>query len=312
MNPTHPPFAILFPGQGSQQIGMGESFRDRPEFQSFLERGNQLFHGNLIQAIYQGSAEQLTQTQFAQPALFTVEMGISHVFCQQTGRIPAYVAGHSLGEYTALVTAGVLSFEAAFQLVVTRSQAMQGACERYPGTMVAVLKPDLPLIETLCHQPPYEGRVVIGNYNSSQQVILSGANQLLEQMIEELKSKGMKHIRSLPVSGAFHSPLMQDAQHILNKAIDSSAFVEAQIPVVTNVDGEITTSGEELKNKLKRQLTHPVQWEKSVHTMVQAGVSYFIEIGPGHVLSNLIKRIVPDCYVDSIAQLADLDTLIPG
>lgn len=295
----------VFPGQGAQKPGMGESFRAEPLYRAQLERADQLLGIGLSRLIAEGPAEELTRTEVAQPALLTVATGIYQVWRARSGHIPAAVAGHSLGEYSALVAAEVLSFDAALELVRLRGQLMQQACSIRPGAMAAVLKPETAEIEALCQAS--EGRVVIANVNSPQQIVLSGEAEALETILAQIRTAKLGRGVPLKVSGAFHSRLMEPARAELTAALEATPFAAARCPVVLNVSGEAISSGDAIRAQLCRQLTAPVKWQASVASLADLS-EQFLEFGPT-TLSPLIRQCQPQALVSAIATIAELEAL---
>ncbi|PIQ28247.1 [acyl-carrier-protein] S-malonyltransferase [bacterium (Candidatus Blackallbacteria) CG17_big_fil_post_rev_8_21_14_2_50_48_46] len=296
-----PPFCLVFPGQGSQALGMGQSYSKFPVYQQIMAQSEAILGFPFKQILAEGPLETLTRTEFAQPALFAVGYGIFKVLETEFDVLPQAVAGHSLGEYTALAAAEVLGFEAALQLVALRGQLMQAACEQNPGAMVAVVKAELPQIETLLADPRWQNQVGIGNYNSPGQCVLSGEKAALEALAAEIRMQKWGRAVPLKVSGAFHSPLMSEAQKRLSQAIEALSFQPARFPVVTNLDGEMTTEPEAFRQKLLTHLLSPVRWEASVRSLAQFS-SLMLEAGPGSVLSGLIRQTLPDVQTHSLAE----------
>lgn len=295
----------VFPGQGAQKPGMGETFRAEAIYREQLEQADQRLGIGLSRLIAEGPAEELTRTEVAQPALLTVATGIYRVWRARSGQMPAAVAGHSLGEYSALVAAEVLSFEAALGLVRLRGQLMQQACSIQPGAMAAVIKPETAEIEALCQASA--GRVAIANINSPQQIVLSGEAEALEALLGHMRAAKLGRGVPLKVSGAFHSRLMEPARAELTAAIEATPFADARCPVVLNVSGEALSAGDAIRSQLCKQLTCPVQWRASVATL--AGLSgKFIEFGPT-TLSPLIRQCQPQALVLPIATIAELKAL---
>lgn len=307
----HHPYAILFPGQGSQKIGMGQNFVGQKAFDEIIEQANQLYQGMLSDFIWEGTQLYLTQTEVAQPALLTIECGILKLLKEKLSQAPGYTLGHSLGEFSALVASEVLDFSSTFELVLKRSQLMQEACNQFSGTMTALLKADRQILNEVLAQPEYLNKIVIGNYNSAQQVVLSGEKELMPELIAALKAKGVKRTIPLKVSGAFHSPLMKEAAVEFAQVIDTFSLNDTVIPVITNVDAKPTTLASDFCTKLKAQLTAPVLWENSIEYIGEQGITHFIECGPGKTLSGLVKRILPESQCLNISELEHLD-LVEG
>lgn len=283
--------AYIFPGQGSQHPGMGlQMYKDFPQAKELFRRADEVLGYSMSEIMFHGTEEQLKQTQYTQLAMFL--HGYISYQCFKKA-IPDMTAGHSLGEYTALAAAGCLAFEDALQLVEKRANAMQKACETEPSGMAVVLKFDSAIIEEVCASITDEV-VVPANYNSQQQLVISGSIKGLELATEKLKEAGAKRIMMLKVGGAFHSPLMQSAQDELADAIQKSPFAAPVYPVYQNVTAFPTTDPELIRKNLVSQLTSPVLWTQTVLNMVRDGADAFTEFGPGPTLVNLVKRIVPE------------------
>lgn len=282
--------AYVFPGQGAQFTGMGkELFEANAVARDLFARADELLGYALSETMFTGSDEELKQTKFTQPAIFT--HSVVSFLSQNARPRPGAVAGHSLGEFSALVAAGVLQFTDALRLVQERALAMQDACDAQPGTMAAVLGLEDDRVEEICAGVRDE-IVVPANYNSPGQLVISGSLAGVEKAAELLKEAGAKRVVMLPVGGAFHSPLMQPAQDRLQAAIEATAFAEANCPVYQNVDAEPTTDAAVIQQKLIAQLTAPVRWTQSVRRMIADGVTEFIEVGGnGKVLKGLIMKI---------------------
>jgi len=285
----------VFPGQGAQFSGMGkELYEQSAEAKAMFERANEILGFRITDIMFEGTAEELKQTKVTQPAVFLHSVILAKVL----GVEPAAVAGHSLGEFSALVVSGALSFEEGLQLVAKRAMAMQMACEMEQGTMAAVLALPDKTIEDICAE--IEGVVVAANYNCPGQLVISGAVDAVKEACERLKAAGARRALILPVGGAFHSPLMEPARQELAKAIEEASFSEPICPIYQNVDAKPHTSPEEIKRNLIAQLTAPVRWTQIVEQMVTDGYSSYIELGPGSVLQGLIRKISPDSEVESI------------
>jgi len=280
--------AYVFPGQGAQFTGMGLSlYENFPEAQKMFEKANQVLGFNITDIMFEGTAEQLKQTNVTQPAVFLHSVILNHVLGEDTK--PEMVAGHSLGEFSALVANKTLEFEDALRLVSKRAEAMQKACELQPSTMAAVLGLEDELVEAVCAE--IDGVVVAANYNCPGQLVISGEVKAIEAACEALKEKGAKRALVLPVGGAFHSPLMEPAREELAKAIEETTFNTPICPVYQNVSTFAVTNPEEIKENLIFQLTAPVKWTQSVQNMIKDGATSFTEIGPGKVLQGLVKKI---------------------
>jgi [acyl-carrier-protein] S-malonyltransferase len=280
--------AYIFPGQGAQFTGMGLDLYDKyPEAQGLFERANKILDFSITDIMFQGTAEDLKQTKVTQPAIFLHSVIMSKMMGDSFK--PDMVAGHSLGEISALVANNTLEFEAALRLVYKRALAMQEACELEPSTMAAVLGMEDELVESICAE--IEGTVVAANYNCPGQLVISGDLAAVEKACEVLKERGAKRALILPVGGAFHSPLMEPARKELAEAIEATTFSTPSCPIYQNVSTFAVTDPEEIKKNLVFQLTAPVKWTHSVKNMIADGATEFIEVGPGKVLQGLVKKI---------------------
>jgi [acyl-carrier-protein] S-malonyltransferase len=280
--------AYIFPGQGSQYMGMARDlYESNVDARALIERADEILGIPLSRICFEGPEDELRQTRNTQPAIFLHSMAIMTVL---RDRKPDMTAGHSLGEYSALVAAGALTFEDALRLVRLRGELMQRAGEEQPGTMAAVvgLTPDV--IEAVCTEASGTGVVRAANFNSPGQIVISGSIAGVRAAIELARQRGAKLAKELVVSGAFHSPLMESARSGLKKALDETLIRDATIPVYANVTAEPVTRSQEIRSLLYQQLTSPVLWEQSVRSMVRDGASRFVEIGPGKVLQGLVKR----------------------
>ena len=275
--------AYIFPGQGSQHPGMGQELY--PAHKALMESANDLLGFRITDIMFQGTEEDLKATRVTQPAIFLHSVVLALAREQK----PDMVAGHSLGEFSALVAAGALSFEDGLRLVSLRAQAMQKCCENRPGAMAAVIALPDNVIEEICAGIP---GVVPANFNSPGQVVISGEADAVDQACAALKAAGAKRALRLPVSGAFHSPLMEPARDELARAIEATPFRAPFCPVYQNVDALPHTHPEEIKANCLAQLTSPVRWTASVQNMLCDGAEEFIELGPGTVLQGLVKRII--------------------
>ena len=280
--------AYVFPGQGAQFSGMGlDLFEKSPEAQDLFNQANDILEFSITDIMFEGSAEDLKQTKVTQPAVFLHSVILSKVLGESFK--PDMVAGHSLGEFSALVANKTLSFEDGLKLVSRRAQAMQKACELEPSTMAAVLGLEDEMVESVCAET--EGIVVAANYNCPGQLVISGAYEAVERACENLKERGARRAMILPVGGAFHSPLMEPARKDLAAAIENTRFSNPICPVYQNVSTFAVNDPEEIKKNLVFQLTAPVKWTQSVQNMIKDGASEFIEVGPGKVLQGLVKKI---------------------
>ncbi|MDW3193495.1 MAG: ACP S-malonyltransferase [Cytophagales bacterium] len=279
--------AFVFPGQGAQSPGMGKELYESSEAaKKHFDQANEILGFNITQVMFEGTKEELMQTKVTQPAVFLHSVINAMV---KEGFEPEMVAGHSLGEFSALVAAGALPFEDGLKLVSQRAMAMQKACELEPSTMAAVLALADDVVEQICAE--VEGIVVPANYNCPGQLVISGAVPAVEEACEKLKAAGAKRAMLLPVGGAFHSPLMEPAREELASAIEATSFSVPTCPVYQNVDTIGHTDIVEIKANLIKQLTAPVKWTQSVQQMINDGATEFIESGPGKVLQGLVKKI---------------------
>lgn len=281
--------AFIFPGQGSQQVGMGaELARAYPIADTAFQEADAVLGRALSQLCFEGPEDTLKQTENTQLAILTCSVATLRVL-EELGIAPKAVAGHSLGEYSALVAAGVLEFADALRLVHTRASLMAEAGEIQKGTMAAILGMDTAQLQHLCDET--EGTVNIANYNCPGQLVISGEVEAVNHVVELAKAEiGARRCRLLPVSGAFHSPLMAPAQQQFGSALDSVVLHPPQVDLAMNVTGEFVTDVDTIKHLLFEQITHPVQWEKTLRTIEKTGITHFVEVGPGQVLSGLVKR----------------------
>jgi [acyl-carrier-protein] S-malonyltransferase len=293
--------AYIFPGQGAQFSGMGKNlYEANDQAKQLFEEANDILGFDLKDVMFNGTDEQLKQTNVTQPAVFLHSVV---AFKTLTADAPAMVAGHSLGEFTALVANGTLAFADALKLVGIRAQAMQKACELQPSTMAAVLNLPDETVEEICKQIQAEtGEVVVpANYNCPGQLVISGSIKGIEIACERMKAAGAKRALVLPVGGAFHSPLMLPAQEELAAAIENTAFNNPSCPIYQNVVASPQTDPAQIKANLVTQLTGSVKWTQSVQTMVANGATHFTECGPGKVLTGLVTKIYKDAVVNNLS-----------
>ena len=284
----------IFPGQGSQFTGMcHDLFIKYDQVKPLFKQAETILGFDISKIMFEGTKEELTQTKVTQPAIFIHSMAIIKILGNSFN--PDLVAGHSLGEFSALVAAGVLDFEDGLRLVSIRAKAMQESCENTNGTMAAILGLDNSIIEEICSN--IEGTVVAANYNCPGQVVISGEVSAVKNACEKLSETGARRALILPVGGAFHSELMKDAKDELSKAINETSFNSPICPIYQNVNGRPEHLVDNIKRNLISQLTSPVKWTQSVNKMIEDGCQDFIEIGPGKVLQGLIKKINRDTNV---------------
>ncbi|MDR2963674.1 MAG: ACP S-malonyltransferase [Bacteroidales bacterium] len=284
--------AYVFPGQGAQFVGMGKDLYDNyAQAKELFEKANEILGFRITDLMFAGTDEDLKQTKVTQPAVFLHSVIMAKVLGNTF--TPNAVAGHSLGEFSALVAAGALSFEDGLVLVSKRAQAMQKACELNPSTMAAILNLDDKTVEDVCAS--IEGEVVVAaNYNCPGQLVISGSNAGIDKACELLLAKGAKRALKLPVGGAFHSPLMESARVELEAAIAATEFKNPICPVYQNVDAQPYTDATKIKVNLIEQLTAPVRWTQTVQNMIADGITSFVEVGPGKVLQGLVKKVNKD------------------
>jgi len=282
--------AYVFPGQGAQFVGMGlDLYEKYPLAKELFHKANDILGFEITEVMFNGTAEDLKETKVTQPAIFLHSVVLSKVMGDSFR--PEMVAGHSLGEFSALVANGVLSFEDGLKLVSQRALAMQRACEMQPSTMAAVLGLADELVEQICAAT--HGVVVAANYNCPGQLVISGEVEAVNLACDKMKEAGAKRALVLPVGGAFHSPLMEPAREELAAAIEATMFGAPTCPIYQNVSTTPVTDAAEIKNNLILQLTAPVKWTQSVQNMVKDGATMFTEIGPGKVLQGLVRKIEP-------------------
>ena len=291
--------AYLFPGQGAQFSGMGKELYKTSKGNKLFKKANEILNFDISKIMFDGSKEDLKQTNVTQPAIFIHSVILSKLLGSSFS--PDMVAGHSLGEFSALTAIGSISFEDGLTLVSIRAKAMQTACEIKPGTMAAVLGVDDNLVERICLDSP--GIVVAANYNCPGQLVISGEINAVEQACESLKNKGARRAIILPVGGAFHSPLMEPAKIELAKAINDISLISPSCPIYQNISSSPTNIPKEIKKNLISQLTAPVKWNSIIKNMISNGATKFIEVGPGNVLQGLCKKIETNCKTQSASIL---------
>ncbi len=280
--------AYIFPGQGAQFSGMGlDLYENSPLAQELFEKANNILGFNITDIMFEGSAEDLKQTKVTQPAIFLHSVILAKTLGKNFK--PDMVAGHSLGEFSALVTNETLNFEDGLKLVSQRALAMQKACEIQPSTMAAVLGLDDAIVEKICAET--EGIVVAANYNCPGQLVISGDIDAIDRACETLKEEGARRALVLPVGGAFHSPLMEPAREELAASIENTTFSKPNCPIYQNVTANAVTDETNIKANLILQLTSPVRWTQSVQKMIADGATHFTEVGPGKVLQGLVRKI---------------------
>jgi len=289
--------ALVFPGQGSQTIGMGKDlYNSRKDIKDLMDSANEILGFDILSIMFNGPDEALKQTKVTQPAIFihsaAAVKAIDHIGVQM-------VAGHSLGEFSALVANGTLSFNDGLILVTKRALAMQEACDANPSSMAAILGLSDNEVENICAK--IEGIVSPANYNCPGQLVISGKTEAVKEAIEKLKEAGAKRAILLPVNGAFHSQLMNSAQKVLAEAIANTKFSKPMIPIYQNVTTNAVLEPNEIKENLIKQLTSPVKWTQSVRNMIKDGASHFVEVGAGNVLQGLIKKIDSSVITSSVS-----------
>lgn len=283
--------AYIFPGQGSQFSGMGKDLYDNSELaKKLFHQANDILGFEITKTMFTGTDEELKQTKITQPAIFLHSVILAATMGESF--TPDMVAGHSLGEFSALVANKTLSFESALSLVYKRAMAMQKACEINPSTMAAVLNLDDAVIENICKEVTDSGHIVVAaNYNCPGQLVISGTIEGVNIACEKMKAAGAKRALVLPVGGAFHSPLMEPARVELEAAINATSFNQPICPVYQNVTAKAVSSPDEIKKNLISQLTAPVKWTQTVEQMIADGATHFTEVGPGKVLQGLVKKV---------------------
>jgi len=302
---------VVFPGQGSQKVGMGKRLYEGFDFvKSIYKRADEALGFSITELCFNGPEEELRQTYNTQPALLLTSYAIWTVLKEKTAIVPSFAAGHSLGEYTALLISGFLTLEDALQLTRKRGLFMEDACPKGKGGMVALIGADMDKVNHVLSDISHDDYVAVpANLNSKEQVVLSGDMGALKEAVEKLKGTGYKKAIFLNVSGPFHSPLMKDAADRLKEELDKIKPGDMSIPVISNVDAEPVSDKNKVTEKLYRQMFSPVLWEDSINRMAKEGVDVFLEVGPQKVLTNLIKRIEPQIPCYSIEEVEDMETV---
>lgn len=301
-------YALVFPGQGSQTVGMGRTvWEESPAAQDVFGKADVALGRKISSVCFEGPDEELKRTENTQPAMVTTELAILAALreAMPDAPAPAYVAGHSLGEYAALAAAGVLAVEDAVRLVERRGCLMGAAAEKHPGTMAAIIALPTPEVAAVCE----EAGAYVANDNCPGQVVVSGSADAVSRAGKLAQERGAKYVFPLKVSGAFHSPLMQDAANGLRESVSAANISDCRVPLVANSTAQVVTSSPEVRQELVQQLCHPVRWTESVRLMADAGVDTFVEVGPGTVLAGLIKRICPDARMVSIQDMEGVTRL---
>jgi len=301
--------AFVFPGQASQFVGMGlDLYNLKPAARKYYDYADKLFDFSIKEYSFYGPLANLTQTRVTQPAIF-IHSIILFEELKARDILPDMVAGHSLGEYSALVAADVVSFEQGLELVKVRSEQMQIATESNSGTMAAIVGLDYDTVQSVIDKAGFEGVCNIANYNSPNQIVISGETHTVQSTMLKLKQAGAKRVIELSVGGAFHSALMETAGEKLKEALEAADFHEPRYPIYSNVTGTATTNLSEIRERLYQQLTSPVLWFNSVKNMAADGAATFIEIGPGKVLQGLIKRTIEDVNILGVSSVEELENL---
>lgn len=289
--------AYLFPGQGSQFVGMGqEHYKNNERFSALVDQANEVLGLDLKQIMFEGPKEKLKQTEFTQPAIFLHSVGLLETLDAD----PDMVAGHSLGEFSALVACGAVAFEDALKIVRRRGELMQQAGEDNPGTMAAIIGMEDEVVEQVCRQASEEvgKEVIAANYNCPGQLVISGDIEAVERAVALAKEQGCRLAKVLPVSGAFHSSLMQPAYEGLKEGLETLTVSEPSCPIYSNYTAEPTTDPEIIRTNVLKQLLNPVRWTQTLRNMKENGVGAFVEVGPGKVLQGLVKRTLKDVEIN--------------
>ncbi|MDX8431524.1 MAG: ACP S-malonyltransferase [Candidatus Algichlamydia australiensis] len=303
--------AFIFPGQGAQYPGMGRDFYHQfPEVKEMVDRADEILGYSLSEMIFEGSSEDLKQTRYSQPAIFITSLAILKVIQDKFPvLVPSYTLGLSLGEYTAMVAAGILPFEEGLKLVQARADAMQKASEATPGTMAAVLGLDPDLVEEVLEKMRPDNAIWIANLNCPSQVVIAGTKEAVEAANEPLIEKGAKRVVPLNVSGAFHTPLMQPAAEELGQKVESVTLHQSETRLLMNAAGDFVEDLDEMRKLLLEQVMQPVLWEKSIHAVMEQGIDLFLEVGPGKTLCGMLRKINRELNTLNVENIEDLDRL---
>lgn len=304
-------FAGIFPGQGSQYVGMARDLYDAYlHIKEFYKKADDVLGYGLSRVCFEGPEKTLTETKYTQPAIFVHSLALWNLMSERKKIRPSFVAGHSLGEYSALVVAGVFSFEDGLFAVKQRASLMQEACDRNKGTMAAIIGLSREDVLEICKEASSKGIIQPANFNSEEQIAISGEMEAVEFGVELAQRKGAKRAMLLQVGGAFHSPLMNSAREGMSEVLSKVEINPARIPVVSNVTARVMTQPQEIKDALVEQITKPVLWYDSMQYVYQQGVRDFVEIGPGKVLQGIIKRSFNDASNFGVDKSVDLDKFL--